>query len=94
MPPSWKIKQKVKQSSDCEIDTYKSKAKAYESRFGLSNIYMTEDLCRSNQAVVKELLKYNKADTKLIAKFWTIDGKIRIPVGHRPNDHPGEIGWL
>ena len=48
--------------------------KAYGARFGLSNIYMTQDMCRNNQEIVDVLIKNKKAKT--IAKYWTIDGKI------------------
>lgn len=54
--------------------SYKTKAKVYEARFKLSNIYMTEDLTKDNQVITTSLLKMKKA--KKIHKFWSIDGKI------------------
>ena len=57
-----------------KFHSYKIKAKTYESRFNLSNIYMSEDLTSNNQSIVSALVKSKKAKT--VAKFWTIDGKI------------------
>lgn len=54
--------------------SYNTKAKVYDARFNLKNIYMSEDLTKSNQAIVTALLK--KKINKRIYKYWTIDGKI------------------
>lgn len=54
--------------------SYKTKAKVYDARFNLSNIYMTEDLTQNNQTVATELAKKKKV--KKVSKFWSIDGKI------------------
>lgn len=56
------------------FSSYQAKAKAYDARFNLSNIYMTEDFTPTNQKVVSHLVQMKKA--KRIKKFWTIDGKI------------------
>ena len=57
-----------------KFTSYKSKAKAYDARFNLSNVYMTEDFTATNQTVVNQLIQLKKA--KRIKKFWSNDGKI------------------
>ena len=54
--------------------SYKSKAKAYDARFNLSNVYMTKDFTASNQTVVNQIIHLKKV--KRIKKFWSNDGKI------------------
>ena len=53
--------------------SYKTKARVYGARFNLKNIYMSEDLTKSNQAVALMLLKSKKA--KKVLKFWSRDAK-------------------
>ena len=53
--------------------SYKTKARVYDARFNLRNVYMTEDLTKSNQAIASLLLKSKKA--KKVLKFWSRDAK-------------------
>ena len=57
-----------------KFQSYKIKAKIYDARFNLRNIYMTEDLSPKNQALFGDLVKLRRA--KKVTKLWTIDGKI------------------
>lgn len=54
--------------------SYKVRAKAYDARFNLSNVYMTEDFTPINQKVVNQLVQLKKG--KRIKKFWSVDGKV------------------
>ena len=57
-----------------KFKAYKTKAKVYDSRFNLRNIYMTEDFTSSNQKIINKLVIMKKS--KQITKFWSYDGKI------------------
>ena len=53
--------------------SYKTKARVYDARFNLRNVYMIEDLTKSNQAIASLLLKSKKA--KKVLQFWSRDAK-------------------
>ena len=54
--------------------SYKLQAKAYDARFNLSNVYMTEDFTATNLTVLNQLIHLKKA--KRIKKIWPNNGKI------------------
>ena len=55
---------------------YKTKVEIYKQEKLLKgrDIFITEDLTKSNHAIVRELLNLRKAN--IISSFWTIDTKI------------------
>ena len=69
-----KVNKKSNRQVIIKFASYKAKAKAYGSRFNLSNVYMTEDFTQSNQKFVNQLIYLKKA--KRIKKFLSIDGKV------------------
>lgn len=72
--PIGKPNKKTNRQIIIKFNEYKAKAKAYDARFNLSNVYMTEDFTPSNQKLVNQVVQLKKA--KHIKKFWSIDGKI------------------
>ena len=71
--PVGKANRKGNKQVIVKFRAYKIKAKVYDARFRLKNVYMSEDLTKSNQAIASMLLKHKK--DKKVYKYWSIDAK-------------------
>ena len=72
--PIGKLNSKNNRQVIVKFRAYKTKARVYDSRFNLHNVYMTEDFTPSNQKIINKLMQLKKS--KHIKKYWSYDGKI------------------
>ena len=72
--PIGKLNKKNNRQVNIRLSNYKAKAKAYDVRFNLSKVNMSEDFTPTNQQFVNQLIHLRK--TRQIKKFWSIYGKI------------------
>ena len=59
--PIGKLNKKNNRQVIIKVSTYNARAKAYDVRFNLSNVYMTEDFTPANQKFVSLLIQLKKA---------------------------------
>ena len=65
--PLGKVNKKNNRQVIIRFSSYQARAKAYDVRFNLANVYMLEDFTPENQKFVNQLIRLRKA--KQIKKF-------------------------